>query len=99
MTSAPRRLKHWDWPHCLAASTKRRSTAAAVLPAPDKTQRLTSHPHSFHVHCPGSSAPRVVCRACGSSSAVRRVAVPYVFRYLATELAAMNIKTTLAIAP
>jgi DNA-directed RNA polymerase beta subunit len=30
---------------------------------------------------------------------VRRVAVPYVFRYLATELAAMNIKTTLAIAP
>jgi DNA-directed RNA polymerase beta subunit len=28
---------------------------------------------------------------------VRRVALPYVFRFLATELAAMNIKTTLAV--
>ena len=45
----------------------------------------------------GAGAPRVVCRACHSSAAVRRVAVPFVFRYLATELAAMNIKTTLAI--
>jgi DNA-directed RNA polymerase I subunit RPA2 len=35
----------------------------------------------------------VVCPACDNSSAgIHRVAMPYVFKYLATELAAMNIK-------
>ena len=62
---------------------------------------LTSFPPLFFfsptLSLPGAGAPRVVCRACGSSAAVRRVALPYVFRFLATELAAMNIKTTLAV--
>ena len=39
--------------------------------------------------------PRVVCRACGPAAPVRRVALPHVFRYLAAELAAMNIKTVI----
>jgi DNA-directed RNA polymerase I subunit RPA2 len=38
-----------------------------------------------------------VCRACGPAAPVRRVSMPHVFKYLAAELAAMNIKTTLAL--
>mmetsp|Transcript_29470 Transcript_29470/g.65271 ORF Transcript_29470/g.65271 Transcript_29470/m.65271 type:complete len:527 (+) Transcript_29470:3-1583(+) len=39
------------------------------------------------------SAGRVVCPMCSNSSRhIERVAMPYVFKYLATELAAMNIK-------
>ncbi len=41
--------------------------------------------------------PRVSCRACGDGSAVRRVPLPHVFRFLAAELAAMNIKTVLTL--
>jgi DNA-directed RNA polymerase I subunit RPA2 len=48
----------------------------------------------------GGVGSRVVCSMCDSDgcgkSTVERVALPYVFRYLATELAAMNIKCTLA---
>ena len=46
---------------------------------------------------PGSARPRVSCRACGDGSAVRRVPLPHVFRFLAAELAAMNIKTVLTL--
>ena len=35
------------------------------------------------------------CRVCGTERGVVRVAMPYVFRYLAAELAAMNVKLTL----
>eukprot|EP00201_Polytomella_parva_P019467 CAMPEP_0175041304 /NCGR_PEP_ID=MMETSP0052_2-20121109/1831_1 /TAXON_ID=51329 ORGANISM="Polytomella parva, Strain SAG 63-3" /NCGR_SAMPLE_ID=MMETSP0052_2 /ASSEMBLY_ACC=CAM_ASM_000194 /LENGTH=1341 /DNA_ID=CAMNT_0016303785 /DNA_START=27 /DNA_END=4052 /DNA_ORIENTATION=+ len=39
------------------------------------------------------SGAKVVCPACQDSSKdIERVAMPYVFKYLATELAAMNIK-------
>jgi DNA-directed RNA polymerase I subunit RPA2 len=39
---------------------------------------------------------RVICPVCDRSSKyIERVAMPYVFRYLATELAAMNIKVCL----
>ena len=34
---------------------------------------------------------RTVCRLCDTSKFVERVAVPYVFKYLVSELAAMNI--------
>lgn len=45
-----------------------------------------------------NSTPTVVCRMCdNSSTGIERVAMPYVFRYLAAELAAMNIKVTLGI--
>ncbi|KAJ9526862.1 hypothetical protein QJQ45_017765 [Haematococcus lacustris] len=42
---------------------------------------------------PGSSVGRVICPVCDNSSRyIERVALPYVFKFLATELAAMNIK-------
>ena len=40
---------------------------------------------------------RVVCRFCESSNNVEKVALPYVFKYLVTELAAMNIKCSLTL--
>ncbi|XP_073226010.1 DNA-directed RNA polymerase I subunit 2-like isoform X2 [Cicer arietinum] len=45
---------------------------------------------------PPARAPRkVTCHACQSSKGMEKVAMPYIFRYLAAELAAMNIKMTL----
>lgn len=45
---------------------------------------------------PPMRAPKkVTCHACKSSKGMETVAMPYVFRYLAAELAAMNIKLTL----
>lgn len=38
---------------------------------------------------------RVICRTCETSQGVVDVAVPYVFRYMATELMAMNIRLRL----
>lgn len=44
------------------------------------------------------SSPAVICRMCdGASSGIERVAMPYVFKYLAAELAAMNIKVTVEV--
>ncbi len=47
----------------------------------------------------GADAGKVVCPVCNpdSSATIERVALPYVFRYLAAELAAMNIKVELSI--
>lgn len=42
-----------------------------------------------------SSQAKVICRACGGKA--RTVALPYVFRYLTNELAAMNIKLRLGL--
>jgi DNA-directed RNA polymerase I subunit RPA2 len=36
-----------------------------------------------------------VCRSCGTGAGVVPIALPYVFRYLANELAAMNVRLTL----
>lgn len=36
-----------------------------------------------------------MCRSCGSGAAVHPVAMPYVFRYLANELAAMGVRVML----
>lgn len=45
---------------------------------------------------PGGRAPKkVTCVSCQTSKGMETVAMPYVFRYLAAELAAMNIKMTL----
>ncbi|TPX42598.1 DNA-directed RNA polymerase [Synchytrium endobioticum] len=40
---------------------------------------------------------RIVCRACQSGKHIQIVAIPYVFRYLCTELVAMNVKLKLQI--
>ncbi|KAK2634349.1 hypothetical protein Ddye_029141 [Dipteronia dyeriana] len=44
---------------------------------------------------PPRALKKVICHACQSSKGMETVAMPYVFRYLAAELAAMNIKMTL----
>lgn len=44
---------------------------------------------------PGRAPKKVTCHACQTSRGMETVAMPYVFRYLAAELAAMNIKLTL----
>lgn len=44
---------------------------------------------------PSRMARKVTCHACKTSKGMETVAMPYVFRYLAAELAAMNIKLTL----
>ena len=40
-------------------------------------------------------AAAILCRNCDTSKHVATIAIPYVFMYLANELAAMNIKITL----
>lgn len=46
----------------------------------------------------GTGQAKVVCRLCDNSSAgIERVAMPYVFKYLAAELAAMNIKISVGV--
>lgn len=44
---------------------------------------------------PARIPKKVVCTACQTSKGMETVAMPYVFRYLAAELAAMNIKVTI----
>jgi len=38
-----------------------------------------------------------MCQACGDGDHVTKMVVPYVFRYLLAELAAMNIRVTLKV--
>ncbi|CAK9217456.1 unnamed protein product [Sphagnum troendelagicum] len=45
----------------------------------------------------GGRNKKAFCRVCNTSRGIERVAMPYVFRYLAAELAAMNIKLTLSV--
>lgn len=44
---------------------------------------------------PARDPKKVICHVCKSSKGMETVAMPYVFKYLAAELAAMNIKMTL----
>ncbi|XP_024007983.1 DNA-directed RNA polymerase I subunit 2 [Eutrema salsugineum] len=44
---------------------------------------------------PGRTPKKVTCDSCKTSKGMETVAMPYVFRYLVAELAAMNIKMTL----
>ncbi len=46
----------------------------------------------------GPAAAKVVCRLCGGGARhIERVGMPFVFKYLATELAAMNIKVAVTL--
>ena len=45
----------------------------------------------------GRTPSEVTCRICETGKHVERVALPFVFRYLAVELAAMYIKCTLGV--
>ncbi|PON83619.1 DNA-directed RNA polymerase, subunit [Trema orientale] len=44
---------------------------------------------------PRPSSKKIICHSCQTSKGMETVAMPFVFRYLAAELAAMNIKLTL----
>lgn len=46
---------------------------------------------------PIKSSRKVTCHACQTGKGMEKVAMPYVFRYLASELASMNIKMTLQV--
>jgi DNA-directed RNA polymerase I subunit RPA2 len=52
-------------------------------------------PYLFGVSSVLEQNVKVVCRNCDSSKHCATVAMPYVFNYLANELAAMNIRLTL----
>lgn len=45
----------------------------------------------------GRTPSQNVCRMCETGQHIQRVALPFVFRYLAVELAAMNIKCTMTV--
>ena len=45
----------------------------------------------------GAAGTKGVCRVCNTGACVERVALPFVFKYLASELAAMNIRVGLEI--
>ena len=45
------------------------------------------------------NAGRLECRVCGHGRWVKKLAMPYVFKYLSSELAAMNVKVMLDIQP
>jgi DNA-directed RNA polymerase beta subunit len=38
---------------------------------------------------------QVICRTCSTNDYIETIAIPYVFRYLTTELAAMNVAVRL----
>ena len=44
-----------------------------------------------------SRGESVICQLCGSTDGISIIAIPYVFRYLCTELVAMNVKLKLEI--
>ncbi|KAJ8622002.1 hypothetical protein MRB53_030531 [Persea americana] len=44
---------------------------------------------------PGRAPKKVICHACKTSKGMETVAMPFIFRQLAVELAAMNVKMTL----
>ncbi|KAF6158224.1 hypothetical protein GIB67_015018 [Kingdonia uniflora] len=44
---------------------------------------------------PARTSKKVTCKVCDTSRGMETVAMPYVFRYLAAELAAMNVKMNL----
>ncbi|KAI7863358.1 hypothetical protein BDF14DRAFT_1885194 [Spinellus fusiger] len=56
-------------------------------------------PISTKVAASLSSKQHYECRSCGTSKGIDLVAIPYVFRYLTTELMSMGIRLTLGIAP
>ncbi|EKE42503.1 hypothetical protein ENUP19_0329G0001 [Entamoeba nuttalli] len=40
---------------------------------------------------------KMVCQSCGPTSIVKKIQIPYVFRYLAAELSAMNVRLNLRV--
>lgn len=49
------------------------------------------------LHAGSDRNVQITCRVCETGKYLEKVALPYVFRFLSTELAAMNIKCTLSV--
>lgn len=80
--------------HVLDVCTK----CGSILAPLTKPQAVMGLSQGLMAGIQGPAAGKVVCRLCeGSSKSIERVAMPYVFKYLATELAAMNIKVTVGV--
>lgn len=74
------------------------TSCGSILSPMNQPQAVSGLPLGARDMVKGVSGTKVVCRLCeGSSRHIDRVALPYVFKYLATELAAMNIKMTLGV--
>lgn len=56
------------------------------------TSRIPATSSDFRGDPSGRDSDRIECKLCNSKDNVDKVAVPYVFRYLLVELAAMNVK-------
>lgn len=63
-------------------------TASFIQPQRRPAREITGLP-------PGRVPKKVTCLSCGTSKGMETVAMPYVFKYLAAELASMNVKLTL----
>ncbi|CAM8894110.1 unnamed protein product [Rhodiola kirilowii] len=59
------------------------------------TQHTRPQVHDNRELPPAKPPKKVTCHACKTSKGMETVAMPYVFRYLAAELASMNIKMKL----
>ena len=66
------------------------------LLAPAATLRVAAAGAGVEPHNAGLGG-KVVCRVCNTGSGIEKVALPFVFKYLASELAAMNIRIGLEI--
>ena len=63
----------------------------SIVPLPSTRGSLGSLGLGFQ------QAGKKICRVCNSSKGIETVAMPFVFRYLTAELAAMNIKLTMTL--
>jgi DNA-directed RNA polymerase I subunit RPA2 len=53
-------------------------------------------PRAPHAPIP-SRGEKITCKVCDTGSKIDIIAVPYVFRYLCTELVAMNVRLTMKV--
>ncbi|KNA10898.1 hypothetical protein SOVF_140060 [Spinacia oleracea] len=63
-------------------------SATIIEPHKQVVQKINGLP-------PARAPKKVYCHSCKTSKGMETVAMPYIFRYLAAEMAAMNIKMTL----
>jgi len=69
-----------------------------LSPGPINNQTLKSSSINLNPFSSSSSQSTILCRTCNTGDGCTTIAVPYVFLYLANELAAMGIKLTLKVA-
>ena len=71
------------------------STCGSVLSTMIDGKALLATANANSVTNMKASGSHVICRNCDSGEFIETIAIPYVFRYLLTELAAMNVNVRL----